>query len=65
MGTHSNSQLNYEQLQHGCKNASAGYAKSLDYYHTVGYNGREIRRFSGRIKAVKPKPQERKPQGFK
>ena len=65
MGTHSNSQLNYEQLQHGCKNASVDYAKSLDYYHTVGYNGREIRRWAGRLKAVKPKPHEDKPQGFK
>jgi len=63
MGTHSYPQLVFDPNNQ--KDAASDYAKAQGYQSNVGYNGREIRRFSGRIKAVRPKPQERKPQGFK
>ena len=63
MGTHSYPELVFEP--HNQKDAASDFAKAQGYQSNVGYNAREIRRWAGRLKAVKPKPQEHKPQGFK
>ena len=68
MGTHSNSQLVFDPNNQ--KDASSDYAKAKGYQSNVGYNAREIRRFSMRTHARQPnhwglKAVKRKPQGFK